>query len=180
MLKSLWRPLAVAVLALALVAAGGSAVVAKTKKASNKATITLKSPVKFKRNKFIQDGSRYIPGDVAIKSGGTLTLRNKSSQPHSFSVVAAKDVPKTLKAVDNCGSPGTPCDTFFTAHVPDADGNPTKPVVEAGAAGIDTVGDSVILNPKQTLKLKVSAPKGKTLNFMCVIHSWMSGKLKVR
>ena len=36
------------------------------------------------------------------------------------------------------------------------------------------------MNPKQTVKVNVSAAKGKTLLFMCGIHAWMQGKLKTR
>lgn len=178
MSNRLW-PRAVAAALLLVVALLAGTAVAASKNAPNKATITIKSPVKFKKNKFIQDGSRYIPGNVVVKSGGKLTLKNKSDQPHTFSIVKKKDVPKTLKQVENCGSPGTICDTIFTGHVPDPSGNPTKPVVDVGTPGIDQVGDSLVLNPKSTTKVGVSAKKG-TLYFMCGIHSWMQGTLKVR
>ena len=55
-----------------------------------------------------------------------------------------------------------------------------QPIVDVGTPGIDAPGDSVVLNPKQTVKVDVSAAKGKTLHFMCGIHAWMQGKLKTR
>ena len=179
MSNRLWPRAVAAALLLAVALLAGTAVAA-SKKAPNKATITIKSPVKYKTNKFIQDGSRYIPGKVAIKSGGKLTIKNKSSQPHTFSVVQKKDQPKNLRQVENCGGPGTICETIFTAFAPDANGNPTKPVVDVGSPGIDQVGDELSLNPKSTTKVDVSAKKGTTLYFMCGIHAWMQGSLKVR
>ena len=115
-----------------------------------------------------------------IRSGGKLTLRNRQEAPHTFSIVTKKDLPNATNKILDCGSPGTICDSLFTAHQPDAEGNPTVPIVDVGAPGIDQPGDSVIVNPKQTVKVNVSAAKGKTLLFMCGIHAWMQGKLKTR
>jgi hypothetical protein len=179
MLKPFWRPAVFAVLLLAVAAVGGTAV-AKSKKASNKATITIKAPVKMKVNKYIQDGAHFIPGTVAIRSGGALTIKNKSEEPHTFSIVAKKDVPKNLKQLGNCDSPTGACTKIGTAHQFDPNGIPAKPVVDVGAAGIDQVGDSIVLGPKQTQKVNVSAKKGSELYFICGIHAWMSGELRVR
>jgi plastocyanin len=176
----LWRRSVVAMLVLALALLGGTAIAAPKKKASNKATINLLAPIKVKVNKFIQDGARFRPGDATIKSGGTLTLNNKSGAPHTFSIVKESDVPKSKGKILNCGSPKTICETLFVAHQPDADGNPTVPTVDVGQPGIDAPGDSLVLNPKQKETVKVSAKKGTELYFMCAIHAWMQGELKVR
>jgi hypothetical protein len=177
MFDRFWRPAVIAVLVLALTAVGGTAI-AKSKKAPNKATLSMKSQASFKKNKFFTDKSRFIPGTVVIRSGGTLTLKNKSEAPHTFSIVQKSDLPNSLNKVLGCGGPGTICETIFNAHQPDADGNPTKPVVDVGAAGIDQPGDSVVLNPKSSQKVTVSLAKGKSLYFMCAIHAWMQGVLK--
>ena len=173
------RRAAVAVLVLALGVAGGTAAIAAPKAKKN-ATLEMKGKLTVKRNKFIRDGARFSPGVVLIRSGGTLTLRNRQPQPHTFSILKRSDVPRSTNKILNCGAPGTPCDALFTAHEPDAEGNPTKPVVEVGAPGIDQPGDSGVLNPKQTVKVNVSAAKGKTLDFFCAIHAWMQGKLRSR
>src|SRR4051794_6606858 len=135
MVKRLWRPVAVVGLVLALVAVGTA--VGAPKKGPKKATITLRSPVKVKVNKYFQDGARYVPGNAVIGSGGTLTLKNKSEAPHTFSIVERKQLPKGAKGILNCGSPGTICESIFTAHQFDQNGNPTKPVADVGTAGID-------------------------------------------
>jgi hypothetical protein len=175
-----WPRAAVAVLVAALAVAGGTALAASPKKAPKKTTIEMKGKLTVKRNKFIRDAVHFSPGKASIRSGGTLTLKNRTPEPHTFSIVKKSDVPKSTNKILDCGSPGTICDTIFTGHKPDADGNPTQPVVEVGAAGIDQPGDSIVLNPKQTQKVKVSAPKGTTLYFMCGIHAWMQGQIRVR
>jgi plastocyanin len=174
-----WRRAAVSVLVLSLAVVGGTAVAAP-KKAKKNATLQMKGKLIVKRNKFIKDEARFSPGNVQIRSGGTLTLRNRQEQPHTFSIIKGSDVPRSTNKILNCGAPGTPCDTIFTAHAPDPEGNPTVPVVDVGSPGIDQPGDSVILNPKQTVKVNVSAPKGTTLNFFCAIHAWMQGRLRSR
>jgi plastocyanin len=183
MLQRIWRPAALIVLVLAVAAVGGTAL-AKSKKASNKATVTAggKVDAKFKINKFglFKDGVHFIPGTVLIRSGGTLTLKNKSEEPHTFSIVAKKDLPRTRRKLNNCGGPGTICEKFFTAHQIDQQGNPTKPVVDIGSPGIDQAGDSFVMEPKKSQTVNVSAKAGTTLYFLCVLHDWMQGQLKVR
>jgi plastocyanin len=183
MLNRFWRPAIFAVLVLALAAVGGTAV-AKSKKAPNKATVTAsgKFSAKFKINKegVFTDGAHFTPGTVTIASGGTLTLKNRAQEPHTFSIVTKKDLPKTRGQINNCGAPNTICAKLTAAHEIDPQGNPAKPVVDVGAAGIDQPGDSFVLAPKSTQTVNVSAKKGTTLYFMCGIHAWMQGVLKVR
>jgi hypothetical protein len=173
-----WRA-AVGALLLLLVVAGGTALAKSSKNAPKKATLEMVGRTTFKLNGFIKDSVHFRPGLVVIKSGGGLTLKNKTDEPHTFSIVSKSDLPRTLRKVGACGNPGTICDKLFTAHQPDADGNPTKPIVDVGPAGLDEPGDSLVLNPKQTLKANVSAAKGKTLYFLCAFHAWMQGSLKV-
>jgi plastocyanin len=175
-----WRRAVVAVLVAALAVAGGTALAASPKKAPKKVTIQMKGKLTIKRNKFFKDAEGFSPGTAQIRSGGTLTLKNRFEAPHTFSIVKSSDVPRSPGKILDCGSPGTICDTIFTAHKPDADFNPQTPIVDVGAAGIDQPGDSLFINPKQTLKVNVSAPKGTTLNFICAVHAWMQGKLRVR
>jgi hypothetical protein len=175
-----WRA-GVGALVLLLLVAGGTALAKSSKqKSPKKATVEMAGRTTFKLNGFIKDSVHFRPGLVVIKSGGSLTLKNKTDEPHTFSIVNKGDQPRSLKDVGNCGSPGTICDKLFSAHQPDANGNPTKPVVDVGTPGVDEPGDSFVLNPKQTMKANVSAAKGKTLYFMCGIHAWMQGSLKVR
>ena len=93
-----WRRGAVAVLVLALGVAGGTAAIAAPKAKKN-ATLEMKGKLTVKRNKFIRDGARFSPGVVLIRSGGTLTLRNRQPQPHTFSILKRSDVPRSTNKI---------------------------------------------------------------------------------
>jgi plastocyanin len=172
-------PVVASALVLVLAVGAVGSATAKGPKAPKKTTLRFQSKLTYKKNKFIKDASRFNPGVVTIKSGGTLTLKNTSEAPHTFSIVKKSDLPRGIGQIGNCGSPGTICDKILSSHQPDAQGNPSLPIVDVGPAGIDEVGDSVFLNPKQTVKVTVSAKRG-TLRFMCGIHGWMQGVLHVR
>jgi plastocyanin len=178
-----WPGAVLAGLLLAVALVGGTAI-AKSSKAPNKATVTAsgKFSSKFKINRLgvFTDSSHFTPGAVVIRSGGTLTLKNKANDPHTFSIVTKKDLPKTRGQLNNCGAPNTICSKLNLAHQVDQQGNPAKPVVDIGTAGVDQPGDSFVLSPKGSQTVNLSAKSGTTLYFMCGIHPWMQGTLKVR
>jgi hypothetical protein len=49
-----------------------------------------------------------------------------------------------------------------------------------GAAGFDQPGDSILLMDRKPQKIKITAKKGSTLYFICGLHPWMQGTIKVR
>ena len=174
-----WRRAAVGVLVLSLAVVGGTAAAAP-KKAKKNATLEMKGKLIVKRNKFIKDEARFSPGNVQIRSGGTLTLRNRQEQPHTFSIVKGSDVPRSTNKILNCGAPGTPATrssrrTRLTRRAI----RPCRSSMSARRGSTSRATRS-ILNPKQTVKVNVSAPKGTTLNFFCAIHAWMQGRLRSR
>ncbi len=132
----------------------------------------------FKPNRFIGDGMRFGRDVTVMKSRGTLTIRNKTKEPHTFSIVKKSQVPRTAKQAERC----TVCRALGMAHgVPEnGEGPPTIPVVDKGATGLSSPAESVAFGPKQTLKVKITAKTGRTLSFLCAIHPWMQGKLAVR
>ena len=79
------------------------------------------------------------------------------------------------------------CGPLMAAHEANPEtGEVGKPLVEAGAAGFHTggdktaAGDSIYLPPKGKVTFKVTAAKGTTLNFICAVHPWMIGTIKVK
>jgi hypothetical protein len=173
------------VLALAVGATG--AAMAQGGSAPSKTTIKSKQKFAFKVNRYIQDGLRWDKDAYTVKSGGTLHVVNGDGTegPHTFTVVAEKDLPKTAAAVVNCKI----CNTLAKAHGADPNSNapPKFAYLENGvgqdtAPSVDRPGDSGVTGEGkkgESIDLKVTAKKGKTLYFLCLIHPWMQGKVAV-
>jgi len=169
-----------AVLALGVFAlAAGSASAAAPKQN----TITAVGGMKVKANAYVQDDQRWDADSYSVKSGATVTLRDKSTenQPHTLSLV--KKLPKTPAQIMGCAA----CGPLMAAHEANMEtGEVGKPLVDAGAEGFQTggdkatAGDSIYLPPKGKVTFKVTASKGTTLNFICAVHPWMIGTIKVK
>jgi hypothetical protein len=102
--------------------------------------------------------------------------RDKSTEgaPHTLSIV--DQAPKTIAQIMGC----KPCQQLMQAHqVDEQSGKIGQPLVESGADGLDTGGDSIVLAPKGKVTFKVTAKAGTTLHFLCAVHPWMLGTIKV-
>jgi hypothetical protein len=106
--------------------------------------------------------------------------------PHTFSLVTKGSLPKTAKQRKECFTPGKIC--MGIAHWYGLKGEelPKEPLVEAGAEGWDMMGtyskkgDSFFFGKKgQSVEQIVSAKAGTTLYFMCAVHAFMQGQIKV-
>ena len=164
-----------AVTALALIVAAVIPAVAATPR---NATLTVKGGTVFKPNRFIGDGMRFGRDVTVIKSRGTLTIKNRTREPHTFSIVRKSEVPRTARQAERC----TVCEVLGQAHgvPPNGEGGPTIPLVNRGAPGFNQRGDSVAFGPRQQVRAKITARSGRTLNFICALHPWMLGKVAVR
>jgi len=169
-----------AVLALGVFALAAGSASAATPKAN---TITAVGGMKVKANAYVQDAQHWDADSYSVKSGATVTLRDKSTenQPHTLSLV--KKLPKTPAQIMGCEA----CGPLMGAHEANMEtGEVGKPLVHAGAAGFQTgrdktaAGDSIYLPPKGKVTFKVTAAKGTTLNFICAVHPWMIGTIKVK
>ena len=140
-------------------------------------TITAVGGMEVKLNQFISDQQHWDADTYAVKSGATVTLKDKSkmNQPHTLSLV--DKLPKTMAQIMGCEA----CGPLMGAHqVNEQTGDVLQPLVEAGANGFDVAGDSIYLAPKGKVTFKVTAKKGKTLAFLCAVHPWMAGTIKVK
>ena len=184
------KKVVIGAMALCLTASGAGAAIAGSGPPPKHAKIDAVQKVQFKINRFVKDGLRWKKDVFAVKSGGTITITNKAHDgPHTFSVVAKKDLPRTAKQIENCGAPGTICRTIAEEHGadPNTDSPPTNLFVENGTGGstppqVDQPGDSAFIAPNEgaSVTLTVTAKKGTTLYFMCAIHPWMQAKLQVK
>jgi hypothetical protein len=131
-------------------------------------------------------------GPKTIVEGEELRIVNKTNPkmvgPHTFSLVTKGSLPKTAAARKSCFTPGHICYSIaewqkFNPKTEKVGLNPAA----AGAEGWDTMGtvkqpgDSWFSGekPGASIEQVVSAKAGTTLYFMCAVHPWMQGSIKV-
>ena len=175
-----------AVLGVSLGATG--AALAAVDKAPARTTVKVSQSFKLKPNRYIQDGLRWNRDVYTVRSGGTLHVVNTAADegPHTFTVVRRSDLPKTAAQAFNCKA----CNKLVEAHGadPNSDAPPKFQFLENGtgqdtAPNVDRPGDSGVTGEGKKgefIDLKVTAAKGKTLYFMCLIHPWMEARVNVR
>ena len=174
------RRIPVALAAAAALAVPALAVAAPAKKDR----IVISGGDVYKPGFYVKNTMHFGPRALTVKSGATVTVVNKTSaqEPHTVSFVKASQMPKTKKAIVACGNFKGVCGALAQAHQADPQTGEVKvPVVNAGKPGVDRPGDSFFIAPgAKKLTFKVTAKKGTTLHYFCVIHPWMQGTIKVR
>jgi plastocyanin len=143
------------------------------------AKLSIVGGIQMKAGKFIRDDQRFTPANREVRSGGSVRLRNRADteDPHTISLVKKSDLPRTAQQAFNCEA----CAPFFGAHqVNEETGDVGVPVVNVGEPGFDQPGDSLFVAPGATVRFDISADRGKTLYYLCAVHPWMQGKLRVK
>jgi plastocyanin len=150
-----------------------AAVTAGITSATPDRTVRATGDFSFVPNVKIEANLRWSPGPLTVKRGDTVTwVSDDPNELHTISVVAEGDVPSSIDEALNC----TPCNTILAAHFPPG---PPVPVLDTGAPGLDGVGDSLLLPGVGPVTAVVSAPAGTRLNYLCAIHPWMIGSIRV-
>ena len=103
--------------------------------------------------------------------------RGRRGEPggEGHGAVAAGDVPTSIDQIFNCPV----CNAILAAHFPNGFNNPPVPVLNAGGAGLDAVGDSLLLAPGGSVSDSITAAPGSKLHYLCAIHPWMQGTITV-
>jgi hypothetical protein len=142
----------------------------------------------------IKEVKEYTPrfvGPKTVTEGGTLRIVNQTSAkkmgPHTFSLVEPSTLPRTPAARKHCFTPNHICMAIAKWHGVKGNGPPTINPAEAGLEGWDTEGsltkngDSWFTGSKKGASFEqvVSAKSGETIHFVCAIHPWMQGSVKV-
>jgi plastocyanin len=151
-------------------------------------TVKESQSLKMVPNRYIQDGLRFNKDIYPVKSGGKVNFvfSVTSEGPHTLTIVNKKDLPRTAGAAFNCKI----CEKLGKAHGadPNSEAPPKFQFLENGVGengtppNLDRPGDSGVFmtNKKgEKISFKVTAKKGKTLYFMCLIHPWMQGRIVV-
>jgi hypothetical protein len=130
---------------------------------------------------------RYALSDDSIQSGGSLVIKNKSSAPHTLSLVEKNLVPRTNAQVNKCFNKGHICRAIASWHKATGNKPPKVKTVDVGKPGWDREGnltrkgDSVFFGANKSPATRaVSAAPGTTLHFICAIHPWMRGTIHVK
>jgi hypothetical protein len=131
-------------------------------------------------------------GPGTVHEGEELRVVNKTNPkqvgPHTFSLVEKGLLPKTAKQRQTCFTPGHICLAIAEWHQLNPKTEKVgKTEVEAGQLGWSTMGslkkegDSWFSGEKPggEVDRKVTAKAGTTLYFMCAVHPWMQGRVKV-
>jgi hypothetical protein len=129
-------------------------------------------------------------GPKTVHEGEVLKVVNmtmpKMVGPHTFSLVTKGSLPKTQKQRKECFTPGKICMGIAKWYGLKGEEFPKQPLVEAGKEGWDTMGtttkkgDSYFFAKKgESVEQVVTAKAGTTLYFMCAVHAFMQGSIKV-
>lgn len=129
-------------------------------------------------------------GPKTVHEGEMLRVVDMTSPsmvgPHTFSLVTKGSLPKTGKQRHECFTPGKICMGIARWYGLKGEEEPKQPLVKAGKEGWDTMGtvskkgDSYFFGKKgASIEQVVSAKAGTTLYFICAVHAFMQGSIKV-
>jgi hypothetical protein len=180
---------AVALLAAALLAAGAAA----TALAAEAVPPTAPEPTgKTETVKIVEAGGKLkFVAPPTVAEGDELEIVNTTNPlkvgPFTFSLVRPGYLPKTRHAQAECFTPGHICWSIAEWQGVHGEGVPTINPSEAGLPGWDTPGAPGIpgdswftgTKPRTHFAQEVTAKAGRRLWFMCAIHPWVRGTIKV-
>jgi plastocyanin len=120
---------------------------------------------------------RFAPELISVPSGSTVTFKHLDSgrDPHTITIITnRRHLPHDFEGA-NCKA----CQAANAGHFPNR--KPPVAVLNKGAPGLNQEGDSLLIRPKKgaSVSAQVSAPPGTTLYYVCIIHPWMQGTIKV-
>jgi plastocyanin len=172
-----------------IVAALAAVIAGSAMASSSAAGLTIKATDKgasYVINKSVTDKMYFTPGTATVKSGQMLTFTydgKPAEEPHTITILNSKDLPKTTAQLNNCNV----CNQTAAGHLknPKAPPGPTNDIahwiVDKGKSGLDEAGDSIAIEgaKHKSISIKVTAPAGAVLHFICAVHPWMQGTIKV-
>lgn len=155
---------------------------AKAPPASTEAVTTIEIKMEGKKMDFF--------GPTTVHEGEELRIVDETNPkmvgPHTFSLVTKGSLPKTKKQRKECFTPGKICMGVAGWYGLKGEEAPKNPIVEAGQEGWDTMGtvkkkgDSYFFGKKgASIEQTVTAKAGTTLYYMCAVHAFMQGSIKV-
>jgi len=144
--------------------------------------------------KLRSNGLPHFVPPKTVREGDTLRIVNKTNPkaigPHTFSLVTRKSFPRTKPERQECFTPEHICLAVAKWHGVKGNGPPTENPAAAGRPGWSTLGNLKRKGDSWFTGVKPNASFGQTVSintskgprrlfFMCVIHPWMHGSIKV-
>ena len=129
----------------------------------------------FKAGEGVTDNQRFAPRVLTVDEGDRVVLRGRARTPddHTLSIVRRNQLPSSF----NCGA----CESIGAAHEFDPEtGQVGKRRVNVGAPGFNRPGDSVVISRRERVSFRVTADEGRNLSYLCAVHPWMQGEIRVR
>jgi|Tabmets5t2r1_1033131.scaffolds.fasta_scaffold29884_2 plastocyanin len=150
------------------------------------ATVEVRGGDILEPGQFIKNNFRFVPRNITVNSGDVVRWvdRDRSADaPHTVTIARRSDLPQNIAQLDACFAPGALCAETIEAHDPGSDFAPPFNIrVNRGGPGLNARGDSLLFaGPfSQAIQGRVTAPAGRTLFYLCVIHPWMQGSIAVQ
>ena len=128
----------------------------------------------FEANTMISATFRFSPERMFPHTGERVAWLDQDHvpDPHTVTVVRKSQLPTSLAEAFNCDACNDALDKHFGA-------GPPVTRVNVGLPGLDQPGDSLLLFDGERIGAMISAPSGTHLFYLCSIHPWMQGKLRV-
>jgi plastocyanin len=133
----------------------------------------------FKPNEYVRSTHRFAPGSITVQPNEIVTWidADRAPDPHTITFVFRRNLPDRLSEIFNC----TAC-AFANAHLSDPN-DPNSPIarrkVNVGKPGMNTQGDSLYLANRGRISSRITARLGQRIHYLCAIHPWMQGSIRV-
>lgn len=143
-------------------------------------TIAAVGGFEFEPNEEFVNTFRFEPEKTRVRRGTEITFVNQTGfdEVHTLTVVDKNELPETIDELFAC-----PACELAQGHV-DENFNIVEVRLDVGEPGLDTRGDSLAVGPRgaanDTITAEVTAAKGTRLSFLCAVHPWMQGKIRVK
>jgi plastocyanin len=132
---------------------------------------------KTKINRNIRLTYRFAPSHIEVDRGDRVTFVNAArlQEGHTITIASKGELPTNIEEIFGCGPSGSAC-----APARDHNGGNLKlEDDDDGERGLDGVGDSLFQRRNQSISRRVTASSGTRLHYVCAIHPWMQGHIKV-
>jgi hypothetical protein len=129
----------------------------------------------FEPNALVTSTFRFSPERSFPHTGERVRWvdQDQVPDPHTITLVRRRQLPTSLAEAFNCAV----CNAALDAHF--GTGGPPTVRVNVGQPGFDQPGDSLLIQDGESIGANISASAGTNLFYLCAIHPWMQGQLRV-